>query len=294
MRLNGVWTATVTPFDSSGKLALSAYEKLLRRLVSEKVSGFVPCATTGEGPTLENDERAALITTSVAIARETGRKVIAGCNGNDTKKVITLTEEAAKLGCDAALVVTPYYNKPTQAGLLAHYRAVADRSPIPVVLYNVPGRTSVNLLPETVEALFAHKNIIGTKEATGNYTQWLQLMGRDSVIAKSVMTGDCDSLAPFLAFGAVGIISACSNVIAKPLVEICELMAKGDTIAAFNLQKKVFPFVQTMFSETSPAPVKYALKLLGICEEHVRLPLVSASAQCRTNVEAAVKSLELR
>lgn len=293
MKLNGVWVATVTPFESNGKVSLSAYEKLLKKLASEKVSGFVPCATTGEGPTLENEERKSLVSLAVSVAKDKGLKTIAGCNGNDTKKVIQLTEEAAELGCDAALVVTPYYNKPTQAGLVAHYRAVADRSPIPVVLYNVPGRTSVNLLPETVETLFAHKNIIGTKEASGNYTQWLSLMGRDSVIAKSVTTGDCDSLAPFLAFGATGIISACANVIAKPLVEICELMAKGDTKAAFDLQKKVFPFVQTMFSETSPAPVKYALKLQGICEDFVRLPLVSASPGCRSNVEAAMKRLEL-
>jgi len=293
MNFKGVWPATISPFVVGGELDLAAYERLLFRLAGEGVAGFVPCATTGEGPTLSDGERRELLEASVRVAKQKGLRVIAGCNSNDTKKVVQLTQEAATLGCDAALVVTPYYNRPTQAGLIAHYREVALRSPLPIILYNVPGRTAVNLLPETVDILFSEKNIVGIKEASGNYSQWLSLTAKESASGKTVLSGDDDALAPILALGGVGIISASANVTAIPFVQICEMMGKGDFQGAFGLQKKLLPLVKAMFQETSPAPIKCALKRLGQAEATVRLPLVTVGEETRKNVEAVLRQLEL-
>lgn len=294
MNLKGVWVANVTPFDREGKLSLSALETILRRFAAEGASGFVPCATTGEGPVLSSEERRQILQTAVKIAAESGLGVLAGCNGNDTEKVIALTREAAELKCNAALVVTPYYNRPTAAGLIAHYTAVANASPIPVVLYNVPGRTAVNLLPETVATLFEHPNIIGIKEASGNYAQWLDLTRRAGVMKKAVLAGDDDALAAILAMGGIGIVSASANVTTSPFVTICELAAKNDFAGAFALQKRLYNLIKTMFMETNPSPAKCALKLLGECEETVRLPLVPVTAPTRAAVEAVLKEWGLR
>lgn len=293
MKLRGVYPATVTPFDTKGQVCYASLEKLFRRLASEGVSGFVPCATTGEGPVLSDSERNEILKLAVSVSKEKGLLTIAGCNSNDTAKVVKLVDEAVELGCKAALVVTPYYNKPTQAGLIAHYRHIADRSPLPIVLYNVPGRTAVNLLPETALELFAHPKIIGIKEASGNLSQWLALSAKMDLEQKSFLAGDDDALATIMSLGGCGIISASANVTAKPFVAICQAAEAGNWAIAYDWQKRVLPLVKAMFLETNPSPAKHALKLLGQCEEHVRLPLVPVSPAAGQAVRESLKQLEL-
>lgn len=293
MKLSGVWPATITPFSESGEVAYSALEKLLVRLADEGVAGYVPCATTGEGPTLTNEERRQILKLSIEIARTKGIQVIAGCNANNTKQVVTLVDEAAELGCSAALVVTPYYNKPTQPGLIAHYQEIAAKASIPIILYNVPGRTAVNLLPETARELFSHPKIIGIKEASGTYSQWHQLSTLMNLKEKALLAGDDDALAPILALGGIGIISASANVTAVPFVEICRLVAQGKIREAFEIQKRIYSFTKLMFAETNPSPAKCALQLLGQTSDKVRLPLVGVAPQTRSAIAACLKDLEL-
>jgi 4-hydroxy-tetrahydrodipicolinate synthase len=289
----GVFVATVTFFDKAGKLSLPRLEAHLERLADAGVDGFVPCGTTGEAATLEAAEQREVISVAVTVARRRKLKVIAGCGGNDTKKVVALVAEAATLQCDGALVVTPYYNKPTAAGLLAHYRAVADDGGLPVFLYNVPGRTNVNLLPPTVAELFAHRNIVGIKEASGNYGQWLQLATLVNLAEKAVVAGDDDALTVLQALGGCGIISASANLAPELFVSLYRLGAEGKWDEAFSLQKKLFPLIRALFSETSPSPLKYALEQQGHGDNIVRLPLVPISAATEEVVRSAMQALEL-
>jgi len=219
--------------------------------------------------------------------------VVAGCGGNDTSKVLELVHEAKELGSDAALVVTPYYNKPTQAGLLAHYRFLADRGGLPIVLYNVPGRTGVNLAVETAAQLLEHENIIGIKEASGQWGQWLGLSSAVNVAVKSLLAGDDDALAPIQSLGGAGIISASANAVPELFVAAYEAGRQGKWDEAFRLQKRLCPFVRALFLETNPAPLKYALEVLGHGEGHLRLPLVPVQPATETAVRAALNGLEL-
>lgn len=293
MKYQGVWVALATPFTESGALDDAAFEKLLEHVADAGVQGLVPCGTTGESPTLTADERRRIVETTVRFAKQRGLGVLAGCGGNDTAVTIANVKEAAKLGAQGALVVTPYYNKPTAEGLFRHYSKVADGGGLPVVLYNVPGRTGVNLAPETVARLFENDSIVGIKEASGQYGQWLAIAQATDLSRKSLLAGDDDSFAPVLALGGSGIISASANVAPAAFVALYKAHAAGHSAAVWSWQKKLYPLVKALFSESNPGPVKHALSRLGIARDVLRLPLVSVGEGSRKLIDSALRGLEL-
>ncbi|NBX75280.1 MAG: 4-hydroxy-tetrahydrodipicolinate synthase [Proteobacteria bacterium] len=293
MNLRGVWVATATFFNQAGALDLNSFEKHCSWLFESGVEGVVPCGTTGEGPTLSPEDRRFLIETAVKVASRKSKQVIAGCGGNNTDSVQKLILEAKDFGAHAALVVTPYYNRPTQEGLVAHYQTLADKSPIPLVLYNVPSRTGVNLLPETVSQLWQHPNIIGLKEATGLHSQWLSLFSSPLPQGKSVLAGDDDAFATLFSLGASGIISASANVVPQHFVQLDSLLRAGNFPEAFALQKKLFPLIKTLFAETNPAPIKFALEKMGRGLNRLRLPLVPVKKETQETICKQLSNLEL-
>lgn len=293
MIFRGVWVATATFFNHDGSLDLPSFEKHCSWLLDSGVEGLVPCGTTGEGPTLAQDERRALLETAVRLASSKKRGVIAGCGGNNTQSVLKLIFEAKELGAKAALVVTPYYNRPTQEGLIAHYQFLADHSPIPLVLYNVPSRTGVNLLPETVSRLWKHSNIQALKEATGLHGQWLSLMASPLPEGKSILAGDDDAFSTLVSLGASGIISASANIAPTQFVQLDELLRAKKLEEAFALQKKLFPLIKSLFLETNPAPIKYALEQMGRGSNSLRLPLVPIQKETEKKIREELKNLEL-
>lgn len=290
MVFKGVFVATVTPFNSTASdVDFTAYQEHLKILSDCGVHGFVPCGTTGEGPCLTDGERKKLIRLSVDTARERNLKVIAGCGSNSTSNVLRMILEAKDEGADGALVVTPYYNKPTQEGLIAHYEYLASKSPLPIVLYHVPGRTNVTFQLSTLKRLFQHPNIVGIKEASGNHGYWMGMTQTFDWKQKSVLAGDDDAFALIQQLGGRGIISATANVAPKEFVELFKLTESGNWIEAFTLQKKLLPLVQAMFLETNPSPAKSALSLLGRMEKTVRLPLVSVSSNSEEMISESLK-----
>jgi 4-hydroxy-tetrahydrodipicolinate synthase len=284
MTAQGVYVASVTPFTSSGALDLVAYQRHLNALIRAGVHGLVPCGTTGESPTIKRSERTTLLKATCELAATAGVQVMAGCGGNDTATVVDLIQEAEALGCDSTLVVTPYYNRPTASGVVAHYLHLAERATKPLYLYHVPGRTQVFLPLDAVETLFRHPRIAGIKEASGQYSYWTGLSALAKASGKTVFAGDDDAYAVLGAFGARGIISASANLVPKTYVQLFNLMESGKWSEAFELQLKLIPLVRTLFSETSPAPLKYALSQKGTMANTLRLPLVPVS-------EATEKSL---
>ncbi|MFM8270387.1 MAG: 4-hydroxy-tetrahydrodipicolinate synthase [Pseudomonadota bacterium] len=293
MTFQGVWVATTSFFDQQGALDLAAFEKHCSWLLTSGVDGLVPCGTTGEGPTLNPSERKSLIETAVKLASKKNKGVIAGCGGNNTESVLKLILEARDYGANAALVVTPYYNRPTQEGLIAHYEFLADSSPIPLILYNVPSRTGVNLLPETVSHLWQHSNIVALKEASGLHSQWLSLMASPLPKEKSVLAGDDDAFATLVSLGATGIISASANIVPSHFVKLAELLKSKHFEEALALQKKLLPLIKVLFSETNPAPIKYALEQMGRGLNKLRLPLVPIKKETEKKVLYQLKHLEL-
>jgi 4-hydroxy-tetrahydrodipicolinate synthase len=291
-KLRGVWVALATPFDSAGEVCLKSLEKIIDSQIAAGVDGFVPLGTTGESPTLTAAERDKIIAFTVEKARRHSKRVIAGCGGNDTKKVVELVKSAATAGCDGTLVITPYYNKPTQEGLCQHFLAVADASTIPVLLYHAPGRTGVTIAMETFARLFEHPRIAGVKEASGNHQTWLQLAERFGKSGKVLLSGDDDMMATFCAMGGQGIISASCNVLPKPFVRIWKQAQEGNFAAAFQLQLAILPAVRAVFAETNPGPVKYGLSKLGFCENLLRLPLVPVRPETERLIDQAFAQMQ--
>lgn len=289
MRVEGVFPAITTPFSASGGVDVSGLKKHLEWLADAGIHGFVPVGTTGEASVLEREERNQVISTALEVAKARGLKTIVGCGGNNTVAVSQLITEAAEMGGDAALVVTPYYNKPTQRGLLAHYKYLADRAEIPIVLYNVPGRTSVSLAVETTLELFQHPKVVGIKEASGQYANWLALSRGE----KPLLAGDDDAFAAILSLGGTGIISASANVAPHQFVQIYEHAQSGSWAEAFAVQKRLLPLIQALFRETSPSPAKWALNALGFFEPTVRLPLVEITPATAEALSKAMRDLEL-
>lgn len=293
MKLEGVYVALATPFRASGELDLGGLDKLLERVISAGVHGLVPCGTTGESPTLSREERRQIIQASVRAAAAKKLKVIAGCGTNATASTVDSVNEAADLGAHATLIVSPYYSKPTPEGLYRHFTEVAEKGRLPVVLYNVPGRSGVNISPELVAKLFQHPKIVAIKEASGQYCQWLGISHGCDLTSKSLLAGDDDSFAPILALGGTGIISASANVAPAQFVALYDAFRKGDTAGAWSLQKKLLPFVKAMFTESNPGPVKHALHRLGLGEDFLRSPLVPVRPETRALIQTALQGLEL-
>ena len=288
----GVYVASVTPFNQKDGIDFSSLQKILQRSADAGVDGFVACGTTGESATLTSAEWESVVKGTADFAKPLNKKTMAGCGSYSTKAVIEKIAKAKTLGSDAALVVTPYYNKPTSEGLLAHFNTIADNSELPIFLYNVPGRTNVNLLPEVTLQLLKHPKIVGIKEANPSHSQWVELASQFPS-DKSFFAGDDDMLATALALGGKGIISASANVIPEWFVRIYQSAVAGDSSQAFSLQKRIFPLVKSLFIETNPSPVKFALSEMGLCEASVRLPLVGLKEDNRKRVSKELKALEV-
>ncbi|MDD2901511.1 MAG: 4-hydroxy-tetrahydrodipicolinate synthase [Syntrophales bacterium] len=273
--LKGAFTAIVTPFKN-GQLDEEAYRQLIERQIEGGIHGLVPCGTTGESPTLSHAEHKRV----VEICLDQVKKrvpVIAGSGSNSTAESLELTKHAQAAGADYALMITPYYNKPTQEGLFQHYKTIADATKIPIVVYNVPGRTSLNLLPETMARLATLPNIVGLKDATGDLKQGaktLELCG-DKI---TVLSGDDFTTFPLMCVGGKGVISVVSNVVPADMAGMCNAFFKGDLEGAKKLHYKMWPLTEAMFFETNPVPVKTAMKLLGKITGEVRQPLCPMSA----------------
>ncbi len=268
--LKGAITAIVTPFKN-GQLDEEAYRELIEFQIKGGIHGIVPCGTTGESPVLSHAEHKRVVEACIDQVKKRV-PVIAGSGSNNTAEAVDLTKHAQNAGADYALMITPYYNKPTQEGLYQHYKTVASQTKIPIVVYNVPGRTSLNLLPETMARLAAIPNIVGLKDATGDLKQGaktLELCG-DKI---TVLSGDDFTVLPLLSVGGQGVISVVSNAAPADMAGMCNAFFQGDLKEARRLHYKMWPLIEAMFYETNPVPVKTALKMMGKITGEVRQPL---------------------
>jgi len=286
----GSIVAIVTPFKN-GKVDEKAYGDLIEWHIKQGTNAIVPCGTTGESTTLDYKEHYRVIKLAVEVVKHRV-PVIAGTGANATDETIMITKEAKKSGADAALLVAPYYNKPTQEGLYRHYKAIAEAVRIPIVLYNVPGRTAVNMLPPTVARLAEIKSIVAIKEATGDMKQVsevIRLCG-DRI---TVLSGDDFTTIPLLALGGKGVISVSANIAPKAVSDMCALWEKGDFDGARKLHYWLEPLNAAMFIETNPIPVKTALAMMKKIKEEFRLPLCEMASANRDKLKKVLKDLKL-
>jgi 4-hydroxy-tetrahydrodipicolinate synthase len=286
-RLSGCYTALITPFRD-GQIDEPALQALVQRQIAGGISGLVPCGTTGEAPALTAPEWDRVV--SIVVQTAVGRvPVLAGTGSNNTATVIERTRRARLLGADGALVVTPYYNRPTQDGLCRHFTAIAEAVELPLVLYNVPGRTGVNLLPETVVRLADIPGIIGIKEASGSLDQASQVV-REAPEAFVVISGDDSLTLPMMGVGASGVISVVSNIAPEAVSALTYACLAGDFRYGREIHLALFDLCRAMFVETNPTPVKAAAALLGYCSPEVRLPLAPLSEAAQRRVESALEA----
>jgi 4-hydroxy-tetrahydrodipicolinate synthase len=287
----GSLTALITPMQADGPIDEAAYRRLVEWQIAEGTEGLVPCGTTGESPTLSHDEHKRVIEICVAAAR--GRvPVIAGTGSNSTAEAIELTRHAKAAGADAALVVTPYYNRPTQEGLYLHFLAIAEAVDLPLIIYNIPPRSVVDMTPETMGRLARHKNIVGVKDATANLARPLaqrRECGRDF----SQLSGEDHTALAFLGAGGHGCISVTSNIAPRACAEMHRAWREGRVAEAIAIQDRLAPVHDALFSETSPGPVKHAASLLGFGTAHCRLPLAPIAAATAERVEGAMRAAGL-
>jgi 4-hydroxy-tetrahydrodipicolinate synthase len=292
MRLEGSFVAIVTPFRN-GAVDLPALRALVEWHLAEKTDGFVPCGTTGESATLTAQERADVIRTVIETVK--GRvPVVAGAGSNATADCIEQVKRAKELGADAALVVTPYYNKPTQEGLFQHYTAVWEAARFPVIAYNVPGRTACDLLPETVARLAKTGAIVGIKEATANLDRQVQLVEKVGKDAIAYLSGDDFTVLPYLACGGHGVISVIANIAPRAMHDLVAAARKGDLAGALDLQVRMAELNRMMFVESNPGPVKAATALLGRTTSELRLPLVPPAEPVVAKIREAMVRFGLK
>ena len=292
-RFTGSLVALITPFkaENPGELDEAALRALVDYHVRNGTDGLVPCGTTGESVTLEEAEHERVV--RIVVEQAAGRvPVIAGAGTNSTAKSIKLAKLAKSAGADATLVVTPYYNKPTQQGLYLHYEAIAKATDLPIVVYNVPTRTSVNLLPDTLARLAKLDTVVAVKEASGSLdqvTQIVELCGPDF----TVLSGDDSLTLPMMAVGGVGVISVIANITPSATAEMVRAFRAGDTARARELHHALFPLTKALFSETNPIPVKTAAGFLGLCSPTLRLPMCPMGDATRAKLEAELRACEL-
>ncbi|OGW84424.1 MAG: 4-hydroxy-tetrahydrodipicolinate synthase [Omnitrophica bacterium RIFCSPLOWO2_01_FULL_45_10] len=286
----GSMVALVTPFKN-GKVDEKSLEKLIEFHIKNGTSALVPCGTTGESPTLSYEEHDRVIELTVKFARRR-IPVIAGTGANSTEEAVMLTQHAEKVGADASLQVSPYYNRPTQKGLYLHFKAIAESVKIPIILYNIASRTGVNIEPETFVRLAEIKNIIGVKEASGSLEQMSRIKNlcpKDFLL----ISGDDALTLPVLAIGGVGVISVVANIIPKDVASMCEAFEKGDVKKASGLHYKMLELVKAMFIETNPIPVKTAMGLMKMIDPELRLPLCEMMPENKEKLIKAMKEYGL-
>jgi 4-hydroxy-tetrahydrodipicolinate synthase len=284
--LEGTFTALVTPFRD-GVVDEAAMRNLVERQIEAGITGLVPCGSTGESATLSPAEHQRVI--DIVIDATAGRvPVIAGTGSNSTREAIEFTQHAKEAGANGALLLSPYYNKPTQEGILAHYEAIADATRLPLVVYNIPGRTASNIKPETLARLAENDYIVGVKEACGDIDQIAHVLAScpDDF---AVLSGD-DALAlPLLAIGGHGVISTTSNIVPKQMAELTQSFLANDVSRAQQIHYELLPLFDALFCETNPIPVKAALALMGLVDDEIRLPLTPITPPNRERVQAALK-----
>ena len=287
----GLGTALVTPFRQDGSIDEAAVQRLTERQVDAGVHFVSPCGTTGEAPTLSHDEKVRVV--QLVVEAVAGRvPVLAGAGGYDTREVIDLARAFARAGADGLLSVSPYYNRPSPEGLYQHYRAVADATGLPIVLYNVPSRTGVNIDVATVARLAEVPHVIGVKEASANVGQMIEIMA--AVPDEFMLLGGDDPLTvAVMAIGGRGVISVASNAIPAEMVTVMELAERGDLVGARKLHARLLPFILSNFAEANPVPVKAAMAAMGLLEEAYRLPLVPPSPATRERSLRALRELNL-
>jgi 4-hydroxy-tetrahydrodipicolinate synthase len=287
MQFSGAFTALVTPFKN-GSVDEKAYRDFIEWQIDQGIHGLVPCGTTGESATLTHEEHERVI--EICIDQAKGRvPVLAGAGSNSTMEAISLTRFAKKAGADGALLITPYYNKPTQEGLFLHFKAVAEAVDFPIVLYNVPGRTGCNMLPPTVARLAAVPHIAGIKEATGNLTQVSDVL-EQCPASFSVLSGDDFTALSLMQLGGTGVISVTSNVAPAKMSAMYEAQKAGDMVTARKLHFELAPISRAMFMETNPIPVKTALALMGKMDLEFRLPLCPMQTANAEKLQATLRS----
>jgi len=289
----GSYVALITPFKD-GQIDEKKLQELVEWHISERTNGLVPMGTTGESATLSYEEHYKAID---IVVKQTKKRVpvIAGAGSNSTREAIEMTTEAARLGVDAVLTVNPYYNKPTQDGMKAHFGAIAKASTVPLVLYNIPGRSAVALTVDTIVALAEkHQNIVAVKESTGSMDVTSEIIAR---LGKkfSVISGDDSLTLPLMSMGAIGVISVVANLVPRAVSDMVAAVMDGDWVKARDLHLKLFPLVKAMFIETNPQPVKAAMKEAGIIDfDDMRLPMIPVSASTRAQVIAAMKDFGVK
>lgn len=285
----GIATALVTPFKN-GSIDFNSMAKLIDFQLENNVSAIVICGTTGEAPTLSETEQSSLI--EFAVKRVNGSiPVIAGSGSNCTKKAVDLSIRAENLGADALLIVTPYYNKASDEGLIRHYITIADSVSIPIILYNVPSRTGIDISPEVYETLSTHDHIIGLKEAGKNVNTIKKLKAKK--VPLQVFSGNDQGTCDLLSLGALGCISVASNIIPCEMIQICNYFFSGEIQKAFELESLMTPLFNELFCEVNPIPVKYAMKLMGLCDGEMRLPLCPPSEHSCIAIENSLKNFDL-
>jgi 4-hydroxy-tetrahydrodipicolinate synthase len=289
-RIRGSITALITPFHN-GAVDEKAFRRFVEWQIAQGSHGVVPCGTTGESPTLSHREHERVVELCVEVAN--GRvPVIAGTGSNATDEAISLTRHAKEVGADAVLSVVPYYNKPTQEGIYLHFAAIADAVDIPIIVYNVPGRTVADISVETLARLAKIANVVGTKDATGNVAR----MSRERVeIGKQfvALSGDDGSVLGYMAHGGRGCISVTANVAPRLCADFQDACLKGEFAKALVIQDRLIALHDVLFIEASPAPTKYAASLLGLCSEEVRLPIVPASEPARAKIKDVLAAAKL-
>ena len=286
----GVHTALITPFKG-GQIDEESFRSFIDFQISEGIHGLVPVGTTGESPTLSHEEHKLAVELCVQQA-DKRVPIIAGTGSNNTEEAIDLTRHAESAGADAALVVTPYYNKPTQKGLYSHFEAISKSTKLPIIIYNIPGRSIVDMSTETMKSLFKIENIVGVKDATSNIPRVYE---SKTVIGENFnqLTGDDATTLAFMAYGGHGSISVTSNIAPKLCSQFMQLCLSKDFAEAAKINDKLMPLHHALFVESSPGPVKYAASKLGLCGEEIRLPLTLISDETKVLVDKALKHASL-
>jgi 4-hydroxy-tetrahydrodipicolinate synthase len=286
----GTFTALVTPFRN-GAIDVGAFEQLIENQVAAGINGVVAVGTTGESPTLSHEERQELIRIAVATAKKRCQ-VLAGTGSNATQHAVVDTKTAEKLGADGALLVAPYYNKPSQEGLFRHFKTVADATALPIMLYNIPGRCGVDIAPDTVVRLAKEcRNVVSIKEASGSVERISELRSRLPE-SFTVLSGDDSLTLPFMSVGAVGVVSVASNLFPAEVCQLVRAYDSGDAKLAFNVHQKMFPIFKDLFIEPNPVPVKTALGWRGMMSGEVRLPLCEMSQSNQARLRETLEAFE--
>lgn len=288
--IDGVLPALITPFTKDNKVDVEGLQRNVEFLIEGGVSGIVPCGTTGESATLSIKEHEKVIEVAVDCSKV---PVVAGTGSNNTTEALELTRFACDAGADAALLITPYYNKPNDRGMLAHFKTVANAVDLPLILYNVPSRTGINLKPEVVAELAKESNIVGVKEASGSLDQITRIIELTQDEDFVVLSGDDGLTLPIMALGGVGVISVVANVAPKLMVSMVEAFRSGNTAEARKLHLALAPLIRAVFLETNPIPIKKAVELIGLPAGHLRLPLAPISEDNERKLKAALNDLHL-